>query len=588
MDVKENRIKDKILMRTYQASANTSIFAMSIVAVIEIMMLLMTLINQPLYGDYLWRYRGFYLALLIVVLTYIVITLYVKQAFEKRYKLLNYVNPIAAVFFFAWAVGTSYNDYMVLGTVDPTVFMTFSLSIPLCFYLDPTFYGIMAIIADISMISIALHTPNGIGLVINMVIYCTFQLALGLSLLYVKSNLAGKIIKTEEQRDEIEKLSAAQTVFFSSVSHEIRTPINAVLGMDDMILRESREDRTLEYAQNIKTAGTTLLNLINDILDFSKIGAGKMVILPAKYESARLFHDLVVMTEGRAREKGLSLITNVDENIPAFLFGDELRIKQVVTNILTNAVKYTDEGSVTLEAHCEKADEENIDLYLSVKDTGIGIRKEDIQKLFAAFERIDEEKNRNVEGTGLGISIASDLLHMMGSKLQVSSEYGKGSDFFFVLRQKVVSWEPMGDFEAKWKESVHKRQKAEASLSLPQAKVLVADDDRMNLKVINKLLGLFGITPVLVESGYEAIETIKKSSFDFVFLDHKMPEMDGLETLKIIRNDKLVPESTRVIALTATAGEHVEEVYLAAGFDDYLSKPVEVGSLETVFKKWME
>ncbi len=587
MGNKEQQINDKIRMRTYQSTANISIFAMAIVAAIEIMMLGLTVLNKPLYGTFLRRYRMFYIALLLLVLIYIGITVYVKGDFPKRFRILNIVNPISTVFFFVWSIGTTYNDFLVLGTVDPTVFMTFSLTIPLCFYLTPAVYSVMAIAADIAMVYITLQAPNGIGLVINMIIFCVFQLALGVSLLHVKKNLSGEIITTEHQKDEIEKLSSAQSLFFSSVSHEIRTPINAVLGMDEMILRESKEDSTIEYARNIKTAGTTLLSLINDILDFSKIGAGKMEIVPTRYQTADLFHDLVVMIETRAKDKGLTLTTKVDENIPVALYGDEVRIKQVVTNLLSNAVKYTEKGSVTLEAHCEKVDAEHVDLFMSVKDTGIGIREEDVKKLFSAFERIDEKRNRNVEGTGLGMSIAANLLDMMGSKIQVSSEYGKGSEFSFVLRQKVEAWEPIGDYMSKWQASVHKHSKPEVSFAAPQARVLVVDDDPMNLKLVKKLFGLFQITPKLLSSGSDAVNCLRKEQFDIVFMDHLMPGMDGIETFRKIKEEKLLPENTKVIALTAMSGEGVEDTYFAEGFDDYLSKPMNVGSLEAMLKKWL-
>ena len=400
--------------------------------------------------------------------------------------------------------------------------------------------------------------------------------------------------KTRKERDEREKLlivseraiaaSEAKSSFLSNMSHEIRTPINAVLGMNEMILRESHSTNILEYATSIQSAGRNLLHLINDILDFSKIEEGKMEIVPVKYNTVSLINNLVATVSERARSKKLDLILDIDKDLPSEMFGDDLRISQVIINILTNAVKYTEQGYVKFTMRKEKCEDDHVELYVSVEDTGIGIKKEDLPKLFESFERLDVEKNRSIEGTGLGMSIVVNLLRMMNSKIEVKSEYGKGSTFYFTISQQVINETPIGDYTGKT-ESV--QSKEEITFSAKKAKILVVDDNEMNLKVAKNLLGLFGITPSLCDSGFEAIECLRKERFDMILLDHMMPKMDGIETFKRIKEENLVDPDTAVIALTANAINGAREQYLEAGFNDYLSKPIEIEQLEEQIKKWL-
>lgn len=397
--------------------------------------------------------------------------------------------------------------------------------------------------------------------------------------------------REEELKVELkaaEARSEAKSTFLSSMSHEIRTPINAVLGMNELIIRESNEETTLEYAENIRVAGNTLLNLVNDILDFSKIEAGKMDIIEEEYESFSAIHDLISMVSGRAEGKGLKLITKVDPELPSMLYGDEIRLKQVVTNILTNAVKYTEEGSVTLTVSFEKKDEDHIDLFVSVKDTGIGIKKEDIGKLTREFERIEEERNRNIEGTGLGMNITTRLLNLMGSELKVNSVYGKGSDFYFHLEQRVVNWAPIGDVNKKWKESVKKRTKYHSKFTAPDARILSVDDVKMNLHVFAGLLKPTGVKIDCAESGAECLDMITKNHYDIIFLDHRMPEMDGVETRQRMKDlEGNLNIDTPVIALTANAQAGARDEYVGLGFTDYLTKPVDASELENMVEKYL-
>ena len=386
-------------------------------------------------------------------------------------------------------------------------------------------------------------------------------------------------IKLRESADAAIAADAAKSSFLAQMSHEIRTPINAVLGMNEMILRESRDERIRDYASDISSAGRTLLSLINSILDFSKIEDGKMEIIKVEYDTAAMIHDLVTSIAPRADAKGLELKINADGNIPCRLFGDDVRVKQVLMNLLTNAVKYTENGSVTLTLRQESTEEGKVKLFAEVADTGIGIRQEDIKYLFDSFKRIEEKRNRNIEGTGLGMSIVTKLLEMMGSTLEVKSEYGKGSAFSFVLEQGIADDEPMGDYSARM--SVHgKPENASGRLYAPGAKVVVADDNAMNLKVAASLFRIFGIDAQLAPSGKKAIELVAQNGADIVFLDHMMPELDGIETLDRMRTEGILDKSVPVIALTANAIVGAKEMYLSHGFDDYLTKPIEVEALE--------
>lgn len=324
--------------------------------------------------------------------------------------------------------------------------------------------------------------------------------------------------------DAANQANKAKSYFLSTMSHDIRTPMNAIIGMNEMILRDSRDEQVLMYAENIRIAGNTLLEIINDILDFSKIEAGKMEIIEVDYNFVSLLNDLVNMVQRRAEEKGLKFELDVDRNIPRILHGDEIRIKQVITNILSNAVKYTREGSVVFAISCSKCEgsKDHIILHVSVRDTGIGIKKEDIDKLFASFERIEEKKNRNIEGTGLGMTIAQSFLNMMGSKITVESEYGKGSVFSFDLRQEVVKWEPLGEFDAAFKRFLSERKKYRVQFLAPKARILVVDDVEVNLKVFVNLLSQTKMQIETAQSGDACLALFKQNHYDMIFLDHMM------------------------------------------------------------------
>ncbi len=396
--------------------------------------------------------------------------------------------------------------------------------------------------------------------------------------------------KLSEAAEAANQANEAKSYFLSTMSHDIRTPMNAILGLNEMVLRDSQDDSIRMYSESIRSAGSTLLGIINDILDFSKIEAGKMELINVDYSFASLLNDLVNMVQKKAEDKGLSFNPVIDKNIPTTLNGDEIRIKQIIINILSNAAKYTEKGSITFSVHARKLEDKPgaIMLKVSVKDTGIGIKPEDIDKLFAAFERIDEKKNRNIEGTGLGMAITQRFLDMMGSHLEVQSEYGKGSVFSFELEQKVVNWEPIGDFEEAFKRSIGEHKNYREKFTAREARVLVVDDTPVNLTVFVSLLKRTGLQIDTAESGDDCISLFTKRHYDVIFLDHMMPEKDGIETLKEMKAIADTPNAaTPVICLTANAISGMREMYKNAGFDDYLTKPIDAEKLESMLLSYL-
>ena len=383
--------------------------------------------------------------------------------------------------------------------------------------------------------------------------------------------------------------SEAKSAFLSNMSHEIRTPINAILGMNEMILRECSQDSPiLSYAENIDAAGHTLLALVNDILDFSKIEAGKLEIIPAEYDLSSVLNDLVHMISYRAEEKGLEFSLEVAPEVPKRLWGDDIRLKQIIINLLTNAVKYTKDGSVVFSIDFEKKDEKHVLLTVAVKDTGSGIKKEDMDKLFSKFDRIGEEKNRHIEGTGLGLSITTRLLGMMGSKLEVGSIYGVGSRFYFTLEQEVIDWEPLGNMAEVLVSNTSVVHQYHEQFTAPEAELLVVDDTAMNLVVFKNLLKKTKVRIDAAESGDEALALADKKKYDLVFLDHMMPKKDGIVTLHEMKEQESgMNKETPVICFTANAVSGAWDLYKTEGFDDYLTKPIDFVKLEQMVMKYL-
>lgn len=417
-------------------------------------------------------------------------------------------------------------------------------------------------------------------------IYITF-VAICNSITRIVSGTFEKAKLTEElakAKEEAENANKAKTKFLARMSHEIRTPINAILGMNEMILRESGDENVRQHAHDVKSSSILLVNIINEILDSSKIESGMMEILEVDYPISRLLNDLYNMTEVKAKDKNLKLVFDIDPNIPSEYCGDDKRIRQVLLNLLSNGVKYTNQGSVTLTLKCRMEAEDAV-LSYSVKDTGIGIKEEDIGKIYDEFQRFDATRNRNVEGTGLGMNIALQLLHLMGSDLKIKSEYEKGTEFSFDIRPKVVNREPLGDFRKKLMEATRKEVE-KVEFTAPKARILAVDDNAMNLKVLRALLKATQVQVQEVTSGKECLEYVKKESYDLIFLDHMMPEMDGIETLHIIRDENLC-DGVPIVVLTANALVGDREKYLSEGFDDFLSKPILLEKLEHILLTYL-
>ncbi len=388
------------------------------------------------------------------------------------------------------------------------------------------------------------------------------------------------------QKEIADDANKAKSSFLANMSHEIRSPINAILGMDEMILRESSEEAVVGYASDIKTSSKTLLSIVNDILDFSKVEEGKMEIIPTEYEVGEMISNLISMVNERIIDKGLKFIVKVDERIPRVLFGDEIRIKQCVLNLLTNALKYTREGEIEFVVSFNELEEDAISLKFKVRDTGIGMKQEDMDKLFSPFARIEERRNRKVEGTGLGMSITNKLLELMGTKLDVESVYGEGSTFSFAVRQNVISKEPIGDFYQKNTMGRNELNSYKESFRAPNAHILVIDDTEINLSVIKNLLKKTMINIDTADSAMSGIELLRNNKYDVMLIDYMMPKMDGIEALHYMKDEGLVGDMKCVI-LTANAVSGVREMYISEGFDDYLSKPVNPDLLEQRLIEWL-
>lgn len=411
-------------------------------------------------------------------------------------------------------------------------------------------------------------------------------------IVYIISLAFSSVMKLVSDNMRISAANQSKTLFLANMSHEIRTPLNAVLGFDEMILREAEDKKVLEYAESIRRAGVSLRDIINSILDLTKIESGKMEMIQGEYGTVQLLDDVCGMVSALAEEKGLSFELQADESLPERLWGDELHIRQVLVNLMTNAVKYTKEGGVTFQVQMVRgADEEgNCSILFSVKDTGIGIREEDRERLFEKFERLDPAQNRNVEGTGLGMSIVAGLLEAMHSKIELKSVYGEGSEFYFVLEQRAGSGETIGKYELGAAREAPENDRE--TYIAPEARILIVDDVTLNLQVTCGLLKGLQIQIDAAESGEEAIRLVRQNRYDVILMDHMMPGMDGIEASKRIRQLSEVTGDSYyakvpILALTANALSGMKERFLEEGLQDFIGKPVEGKELERVLHKWL-
>lgn len=394
-----------------------------------------------------------------------------------------------------------------------------------------------------------------------------------------------------ELKDQADRANMAKSLFLANMSHEIRTPINVILGMNEVILRDFREPKLNEYSENIRTSAQSLLTIVNGVLDFSKIEAGKLEITPTSYDVRVLLGNLINIFKERAEKKKLQFITEIDEDIPHYLIGDAMRIQQIIINILDNAIKYTNDGHVTLRAVCRTAEQKvqgskaaYADLIISVEDSGIGIMEEDIPRLFTSFERMDEQHTRTIEGIGLGLNITQQLVKLMDGELKVYSVYGQGSVFTVILPQKIYIPQALVVDEVQEND---KQYWTEIDFTAPKARILLVDDSRTNLMVAEALLSPIQADIATALSGRECIELVGREHFDLIFLDHRMPDMDGIETLQQIKATKNRCADTPIIVLTANAVNDAKDYYLELGFDDFLSKPIDSKKMEGLIKQYL-
>ncbi len=412
--------------------------------------------------------------------------------------------------------------------------------------------------------------------------------AKGTELFLAQETLQQKNEELEAARNAAEKAENARDIFLANMSHELRTPINTILGLNELILRESQEEAVKEYARDIRQAGNILLALVSDILDFSKLEADRMELTEGIYDVSSLLNDLINSISVQQRRKKLDLALEIAKDIPYKLFGDEIHIRQIIGNLLSNAVRYTEKGRITLRLSWKEVAKDAIEIYVIVKDTGVGIKEEDIPKLFKAFQRMDSTVRSKDDRTGLGLAITQRLIEMMGGRLEVQSVYGKGSAFSFKIIQKVVDREPLGDFEKQYRDSLRSIEDYHEKFIAPMGRILIVDDNAMNLAVAQGLLKGTRLQIDVASSGEECLELIKRKTYHLICMDHMMPVMDGVQTLHAIRELEGNPSrDIPVIALTANAVAGARDLYLKEGFQDYLTKPIDADKFENMLIEYL-
>ena len=569
----------------YLASTKPTHVMLIISFVMCVIFMVLTFTTPRFFGPTAFYHRICYIVLYVVVIIWCALVRYAVQDYDKRYKIVSTTNVLMAMIMYAWAIALAFVNLVMRVELDATIFMTVSLIVPLSVYLSPISYLFIALASNAGMLVLFHIAPHfglddntvGFG---NFIVFSVFQIAMGVTMLYTRYRLHEQLNTAAKQHSEIEMLNKAQNSFFSNMSHEIRTPINTIIGLNEMILREDVSEEVAEDAANIKAAGKLLLNLINDILDMSKFQSGRMQLLYAPYHTGNMLSDIVGMLWIRAKEKKLDFHIDVSPEIPAELIGDEVRVKQILINVINNAIKYTKEGTVSLTVQSEMKEDKICNMIYTVTDTGIGIKTEDIPYLFSAFKRVDEKVTKHIEGTGLGLSIVKQLVDLMGGKVTVNSVYTKGSTFIIEIPQRVEREGRVGEYDFT---KAGKRNQSDyiPKFEAPEARILVVDDNEANLMVVSKLLRDTRVKIDAVTSGSEALRKTLNIRYDVIFMDHLMPEMDGVECHRKIKEQTGGRcRDTSIVILTANADEENRALYARENFDGYLPKPVSGEELE--------
>lgn len=483
-------------------------------------------------------------------------------------------------------VSTTFVGYR-LDTLAFSILIFMAMSASITVFMNKIYVVVSTVLSILSCVGYVIFCPDKIlenlgsfylfGLYVIIFVFASANLYV--VVLYARNYMKGM----EEKAVEAEHANESKMRFLANMSHEIRTPMNAICGMAELTLREEGISPVVrDNTDSIRTAGRVLISIVNDILDYSKMESGNLDIIPVTYSMHQLIEDMMNMMQVRLDDKEVDLRSNVQKDLPDLLIGDEIRIRQILFNLLSNAIKFTEKGYVILEV-TGKEEGGFVDLTFSVTDSGIGIRKEDMSKVFTSFQQFDTHKSQSREGTGLGLAICKQLITLMGGNIKVESSYGVGSKFTFTLCQKV------SDDNTKLNYAMRDTTKDEPKVMAPDAKVLVVDDNAVNLKVAQGLIRTFGIQVDTCMSGRECLEILKTTKdYDIIFLDHMMPELDGIDTLNLIRADSSdYMQKVPVIALTANVVSGIRDMFISEGFDDFVAKPIDMIWLNGILRKYL-